>query len=159
MVEFIYRFHKSEVALLDKVEEVHTSADVLFRNAYNQSEVCFDKLVLCVLVAESYSFSEISFTFGVKKRDFAYILKVHSDGVVYRNAFFSEEFVDILIILDLFLGISYNVKAIVFASVVIVVVLDIVGYLNSAAFECLIHLVNLVNIVTGVFKRLHNIVV
>ena len=70
MVEFIYRFHKSEVALLDKVEEVHTSADVLFRNAYNQSEVCFDKLVLCVLVAESYSFSEISFTFGVREAGF-----------------------------------------------------------------------------------------
>ena len=68
---------------MDKVQKEHTLADVSFCYAYNESEVSFNELVLCDLVALRHLYRKLLLGFGVKKRDLTDLLEVHSYRVVY----------------------------------------------------------------------------
>ena len=82
IVELLDSLHKSEVALLDQIEEEHSLADVALRDADDESEVRLYELVFCLLVAVRHSPCELFFLFRVEQRDFSDLLEVHTHGVV-----------------------------------------------------------------------------
>ena len=48
IVELLDRANKTQVALLDKVEEEHAAAHVAFRDGHDEAQVCFDELLFRV---------------------------------------------------------------------------------------------------------------
>ena len=78
---------KSEITLLDKIEELHTSADISFCDAYNKSQVCFAQTLSCILVALCHTGSKLNFFFRCQQRHSAYLLEIDFNRVVYSDAF------------------------------------------------------------------------
>ena len=96
IVELFHGLHKSEIAFLYKVEEEHSLSDISFCDTYNKSEVCLNKLVLCFFVALCHALRKVKLAIRLKKRNLAYLLQIHPDGVVYRKTLLLEHFFHIL---------------------------------------------------------------
>ncbi len=152
VVEFFHRLDQPEIALLNEIKEVHTLADILFRDADHETEVCLHQLILCRLVALRDPLGEVQLPIGIEQRDLADVLQVHPHRVVYGNALFRKEFVDILVVVHLCTAIHV---AILIVAVVHVVVRD----LDTAVFQDLIDLIDLSHIEAGILHCLQNIAV
>ena len=82
VIELVNGLDKSEVALLNKVEELHTSADVSLCYADNEPEVGLGQPTLCGGVVVADSDSELYLLLGSEQRNLAYLLEIDLDGVV-----------------------------------------------------------------------------
>ena len=82
IVEFFNSLDKTEVALLNQIEELHTSADISLCNADNKTKVSLCKSLLCTGVVVRNSHSKIDFLLGCKKRNTAYFFKINLYRIV-----------------------------------------------------------------------------
>lgn len=84
VIKLFNRFYKAKVAFLYKVKEEHAAADIALCNAYHEPEVGFRKLLLGFLIPVGHALCKLYLLLRAQKRHLAYLLKVHSNGVVYR---------------------------------------------------------------------------
>ena len=150
IVELFHGLHKSEIAFLYKVEEEHSLSDISFCDTYNKSEVCLNKLVLCFFVALCHALRKVKLALRLKKRNLAYLLQIHPDGVVYRKTLLLEHFFHILGGFEL---LDLDLYVVEFRRI------DIICDLNAVILDHLIYLLDLIDIVIGVFESLHYIAV
>ena len=86
VVELFHCLYKAQIALLNKVQEQHSAANVALRNGYHQTQVSLCQLLLCILIAVRHALGYLYLLSCAEKRHFAYLLEVHSHGVVYSHA-------------------------------------------------------------------------
>ena len=85
VVEFFDRLDKAKVTLLDKVEEVHTAAQIALGYADDQPEVGLGKTLFGAYVALGDANGELDFLFRSQQRNTADLFEIHLDRVVDRN--------------------------------------------------------------------------
>ena len=103
VVELFDRLDQSEVALLNQIEELHTSAEVALRDADNKTEVRFGKALSCRDIAVGDADREVDLLLGGKQRHLADVLEVHLDGVVDRDTRFRSRR-SVFVVLVLIIG-------------------------------------------------------
>ena len=82
VIELVNSLDKSEVALLNKIEELHASADIALCDADDESEVRLGQSALCGGVVVADSDGELDLLLGGEQRNLAYLLEIDLDGVV-----------------------------------------------------------------------------
>ena len=144
VVELVDRLHQTEVALLDKIEEEHTLADIALGYRHDETEVGFHELLFRFLIAVCHLLGEHLLLVVVEQRHLADFLEVHTHRVVYSETLLNQHFLHILcrfVLLDL----ALDVREVGTVEVV---------YLDAVVFKVLVELVNLVDVIIGVAERL-----
>ena len=143
VIELVNSLDKSEVALLNKVEELHTSADVALCDADDEPEVCLGQSALCGGVVVAYSDCKLNLLLGSEQRHFAYLLEIDLDGVVDS---------DVLIIGDS-CGVSGRFGSLAQIEVDIIHIQhrQVIDYLDILRLDRLIELIEILNIKIHVY--------
>ena len=93
VVELIYSFNKTEIALLDKIKELHTSAHISLSDTNNKTQVSLSKTLLSNRIIISNFYGKLNFFLSSKKWNSANFFKinlnriVHCSIVIYGNGF------------------------------------------------------------------------
>ena len=82
MVEFFNCLNKTDVAFLNQIEEMHTSADIALCDADNKTQICLGKALFRLLVAFHNALGKLYFLIARKQRNTSDFLKIHFDGIV-----------------------------------------------------------------------------
>ena len=82
VIELVNSLDKSEVALLNKIEELHASADIALCYTDNEPEVGLGQPALCGGVVVADSDGELDLLLGGEQRNLAYLFEIDLDGVV-----------------------------------------------------------------------------
>ena len=117
-VELVDSLNKSQVALLDQIQELHASSDVSLGYGYYQPQVRFAELLLGFLVALFHALGKFKLFVGRKQRHLSYLLEVHADRVVDGHVLFD-------VLESVFLGILYYVLELLLIRVKIQQVVEI----------------------------------
>ena len=131
VVELLNSLDESDVALLDKVQERHSSADKVLCNADDKTQVRFNKPVPRVLIAGADLFRKLYLLLGGEQGNAPYLLEVYLYGVVNCNAV--GGIVAVIVVGEI-------------QGVVQVAGHDVVNYLDVVAFKVIIQLVYLFSV-------------
>ena len=82
VVKLFNSLYKTEIALLNKVEEQHASADIALCYRHDQTKVCFRHAALCLLVPLAHFGGKLNLLIGGEQGHLAYLLEVHTNRIV-----------------------------------------------------------------------------
>src|SRR5699024_10061816 len=70
VVEFLHGFNKTQVSFLDQVKEKHSTANIPFRDTYNETEIGFCQTLLRLFIPLLHTLRELDLFVCGKKTDF-----------------------------------------------------------------------------------------
>ena len=82
IIKFINRLDKAEIALLDEVEKQHASADIALCDGNDKTQVSLGHAALGLLVALAHPRCKLYLLVGGEKRNLAYLLEIHTNGII-----------------------------------------------------------------------------
>ena len=86
-IEFFHGFDQAQIALLNQVQKQHTAPNIPLRNADYQTQIGFCQFFTRIFVAFFHAARQFHFFIRRKQGYFADFLEVHSDRIVYIDAF------------------------------------------------------------------------
>ena len=87
VVELLDSLDKSEISLLDKIEEGQTSVEVSASDADYESQVGFAELLLGFFISLLDPDGKLALFFCSKQRDLADLLEIHPYRIIGRDVF------------------------------------------------------------------------
>ena len=100
IVKLFDRLDKTEVALLYKIEELHTSADIALGDTYDKTQVSFGKALFGIGVALCHTLCELYLLFGGKQRDSSYLLKVYFYRVIDSDLIGRKRHIEVVVVCE-----------------------------------------------------------
>ena len=153
IVEFLDRFQKAEVALLDQVEELHAAADIAFCDGNDQTKVGLRQTAARFLVALAHALGKLDLLGRIEQVDLADLLQIHADRVVQRVVvrhigglveLLAGDLLDVFVIVGKILDDRFKIGI-------------LRDDLDAEAFEGIIKLFDLIRIELELFKHVHQL--
>ena len=86
VVELFYRLQQTQIALLNQIQKLHTSAHVLLGDADNQTQICFGQPLFRIAVALCHTLCQLGFLVRREQRHTADFFQINFNRVVNGDA-------------------------------------------------------------------------